>query len=132
MMLSKPRRILIGVLVGVYLLLNVALAALIVPYALAGGLTGIPTDGLITIEIVMLALVCGSALLQVGLLIGFGIHFVRRIVAAEESIDLVQLASGLGLLVMPFLAVPLYYIAYIAPEQPPEWASSTPITRDGG
>lgn len=56
--------------------------------------------------------------LQLGLMIFYIIHIVKNKAGAEVY----RILTAIGLYFLPFFAMPFYYLVYIWPEEPPEWA----------
>ena len=53
---------------------------------------------------------------------GLTIFYLIQIITNKEGTDTMRILIGIGLFVMPYIAMPLYYFVYILPETPPEWA----------
>jgi hypothetical protein len=66
----------------------------------------------------MLPLQCLFAVLSLAMLAFYLIHVIRNNVAQET----LRVLLGLGFVFLPFLAMPVYYLTYVWPEQPPAWA----------
>jgi hypothetical protein len=56
--------------------------------------------------------------LQLGLMVFYIIHIVKNKTGAEVF----RILSAVGLYFLPFFAMPFYYLVYIWPESPPDWA----------
>jgi hypothetical protein len=61
---------------------------------------------------------CFTILLQFVLMGFYLIHVVKNTTASES----VRIILGIGCFFMPFIAMPVYYYAYIWLETPPAWA----------
>lgn len=71
-----------------------------------------------TLFVLIMFIIMCSAFLQLGLL---GFYLVHNIVNRTGS-DVLRAVLGLGMLFLPFLALPTYYLIYILPKTPPNWA----------
>ena len=54
--------------------------------------------------------------------LGLTIFYLIQIISNKEGSDTMRILIGVGLFVMPYIAMPLHYFVYIFPETPPEWA----------
>jgi hypothetical protein len=61
---------------------------------------------------------CFTMLLQFVLMGFYLIHVIKNTTASET----VRIILGIGFFFMPFIAMPVYYYAYIWLETPPAWA----------
>ena len=63
-----------------------------------------------------------SSLVQMGLLVFYLVH----IIIDKEGTDTMRILLGVGLFIMPYIAMPFHYFVYILPETPPDWALINP------
>ena len=61
--------------------------------------------------------------LQLGLMIFYIINIVKNKIGS----DVILILIAIGLYFLPFFAMPAYYLIYILPKEPPDWAM-TPKT----
>jgi len=129
MTISKPIKILVGIgtiwytlyllvtVVGILILFGFVLVSLLQGGEAVSNLrvlfTRIPGFGL------MLPVHFCSLFLEVGLLIFYLVHTIKN----TEASDPMRIVLGLGHLLLPFIAMPIYYYLYIWREKPPEWAA---------
>jgi ABC-type spermidine/putrescine transport system permease subunit II len=59
-----------------------------------------------------------TILLQLGLMAFYLVHVIKNQAASET----LRIVLGVGTFVMPYVAMPVYYYAYIWPDEPPAWA----------
>jgi hypothetical protein len=130
MTLSKPVRILVGIMTfwyALYLLLTVLGILILFTFVfltlLQGGESVPNLRVLFTripgLEIFLSVHVCGL-FLEVGLLIFYLIHTIRN----TKASDSLRIVLGLGHLFLPFVAMPVYYYLYIWRDNPPDWAAA--------
>ncbi len=62
-------------------------------------------------------LVC-SAFIQLGLQLFYFIHIILN----KSGNDVVRVVFAIGMFLLQFIAMPIYYFVYILPENPPAWA----------
>ena len=62
-------------------------------------------------------------IVQIGLYIFYVIHLVKNKAAAET----VRIILGVGMALLPTIAMPAYYFIYVL-DQPPAWALASPPT----
>jgi hypothetical protein len=126
MKLSRPLRIAIGfatVWQALYPLLFFAVWLSMVLGMVGFGLAPVaaPEEGFPMFLVAFLAIFplhCLTMLLQIGLLGFYLVHVIKNTVASEA----VRIILGVGLFLMPFVAMPVYYYLYIWSDEPPEWA----------
>lgn len=58
------------------------------------------------------------AFVQFAMMIFYIVHILKNKIAAET----LHLILGVGIYLLPFFAWPAYYLIYILPETPPDWA----------
>lgn len=56
--------------------------------------------------------------------------YIVHIIKNTAGSQVWRILSGIGLFVFPFLAMPFYYLVYVWPNQPPEWALEKPAPHD--
>ncbi len=64
---------------------------------------------------------CLTAIVQLGLMGFYLAHIIKNTGAAET----VRILLGIGIFLMPYIAMPLYFYLYIWRAEPPEWAWAT-------
>ncbi len=57
------------------------------------------------------------------LIIGLEIFYLIHVVKNDRADDAVRVLLGVGNFFLPFIAMPVYYYAYIWLETPPQWAA---------
>lgn len=59
---------------------------------------------------------------------GFALQafYLYHILKNTAALDWMRILGGIGVFSLPFVAMPVYYLVYIWPEQPPEWALQPP------
>ncbi len=62
--------------------------------------------------------------LQLGMMVFYIVHVIKN----NTGSDLLRILLGVGLYIMPYLAMPFYYFVYILPETPPDWALAAPAS----
>ena len=128
MTLSKPVRILVGIMtfwyalylfltiVGIILLFGYVFVALFTGGEAVASLRGLLSQ-ILSFEIILPVHFC-SLFLEVGLLVFYVVHTIKN----TKANDSMRIVLGLGHLFLPFVAMPIYYYLYIWRENPPEWA----------
>lgn len=48
--------------------------------------------------------------------------YLTHLIRNREGLELYRILLGLGFVFLPFLAMPVYYLLYVWPAQPPAWA----------
>ena len=56
--------------------------------------------------------------LQMGLMAFYVVHIVKNRTGSE----VLRILAGIGVYMLPFVAMPAYYLIYILPKSPPDWA----------
>lgn len=56
--------------------------------------------------------------------------YIVHIIKNTFGSQIWRILSGIGLFVFPPLAMPFYYLVYVWPNQPPEWALEKPTPRE--
>lgn len=54
--------------------------------------------------------------------LGLRAFYIVHIILNKRGTDLLRAILGVGLFILPFLAIPFYYFIYVLPENPPIWA----------
>ncbi|MFC2046158.1 hypothetical protein ACFLTC_01380 [Chloroflexota bacterium] len=126
MKLNRPLRIAIGfatVWQALYPLLFLAVWLSMVPgmvdFELAPATA--PEESIPFFPVAFLAIIplhCLTMVLQIGLM-GFYLAHIIKNTAASETLRIIL---GIGVFLMPFVAMPVYYYLYIWSDEPPEWA----------
>jgi len=120
MTLSRTAKIIVGAataLVALWPLLMFAFMFL--PFfflALSGGQE--PDPSFILLFFLIFPLMIFASFLQIGMMIFYIAHIVKNKAASEVLLILL----GAGLYFLPFVAMPAYYLIYILPTDPPDWA----------
>lgn len=122
---GRPAKITLGILTGVYVLLPLAFFAvwftIFGPILLAAG-QGKPEPSPEMLQsflfLLFIVLVCLFNLMYYGLIIYYLAHLVKN----RSGSEVWRIVLGAGFLILPWLALPVYYLVYILPEQPPDWA----------
>lgn len=65
--------------------------------------------------------------IQIGLMLFYLIHVIKNKTASE----VVRIILGIGLFLMPVIAMPVYYFTYIWRDSPPDWAIADTIDGSG-
>lgn len=65
-----------------------------------------------------------SMVLYIPLLVFYIIHLIRN----RNSSDTLRMVMGVGLWLLPFVAMPVYFFTCIFPPAPPDWVLKTPET----
>lgn len=135
MKLSKPVKILIGAGTGAYVLFPLLLFFIwllaVFTVLVTSNYQGEPPPIFFVLFSLMFPVICLVNLLHLVLVSFYIIHMIKND-AANETL---RVLLALGLFFLPWLAMPLYFLIYILPNQPPEWAliatkssTSTPAT----
>lgn len=122
---GRAARITVGVLTAVYVLLPLAFFAVwfttFGPFLLAAG-RGDPEPPFGVWQAfsfpLFFALICLFNFLYYGLIIYYLAHLVKN----RSGSEVWRIVLAAGFLIFPMLALPIYYLLYILPEQPPAWA----------
>jgi hypothetical protein len=61
---------------------------------------------------------CVTILIQLALLVFYIIHLLKNTAPSEVT----RVILGVGMFLLPYVAMPVYYILYIWLDQPPAWA----------
>lgn len=59
---------------------------------------------------------------------GLMIFYITHIVKNHSAADLPLILLAVGIYFMPYFAMPAYFLIYILPETPPDWALAPTIT----
>jgi hypothetical protein len=54
--------------------------------------------------------------------IGLHAFYIIHIILNKTGTDLLRSIFGVGMFLLPFIAIPVYYFIYILPDNPPDWA----------
>ena len=124
MQLSKPIKIVIGIATTLYALLPflimVPFFIFFFPIAMSRG----EPDPAFMLPFMAIAFPAMFILifLQFGLLIFYFIHVIKN----RAGSDVLRILLGLGNMLMPYFSMPIYFLIFIWPETPPEWALQPP------
>ena len=69
-------------------------------------------------------LICCLNLLIYGLVAFYIVHIVKN----TEGSQVIRILFALSLFFLPYIGMPVYYLIYIFPTRPPEWALEKPST----
>jgi hypothetical protein len=120
MTLSRTLKIIVGAataLVAVWPMLIMAFMFLPIFFiVLSGGQE--PDLSFILVFFLIFPLMIFASFLQMGLMVFYIAHIVKNKAASEVLLILL----GAGLYFLPFFAMPAYYLIYILPSDPPDWA----------
>lgn len=135
MTLSRPLRVLVGVATAVYVILPLVFAALVVLVALGFPLwlTLNAQPGDAPPPVIIPLFVFGVTPLQCLLIpLAFGLisFYLVHIIKNEAALETYRILLALGVVFLPFVAMPIYFLIYIWPETPPAWALA-PSRRSG-
>ncbi len=125
-MLSKSLKTLLGVATAIYIMLPILFLFLYILFFIAMILTEAESSGS---PIILGTVMCGvfafmplAGILSVAIIIFYIIHLIKN----QAANDTYRILTAIGLHLMPYVAIPFYYLVYIRPEQPPAWAQQTP------
>jgi hypothetical protein len=62
------------------------------------------------------------------LILGMQVFYVIHAVKNKAGDDTVRLILALGFFFLPYVAMPVYYYAYLWSDEPPDWALNEPAT----
>lgn len=65
---------------------------------------------------------CLTGLIQIALMVFYLAHILKNTAAAETA----RIVLGVGVFLLPFVAMPIYYWLYLRDRQPPAWALARP------
>jgi hypothetical protein len=124
MKLSRSSKIVAGLATGAYVLLPLvfipAWIFFVMLIASSSEYGGEPPPFLIFSTFsVIFPLICLINILHLGLITFYLVHIIRNNAGSDTG----RILSGVGLFIMPWLAMPVYYFLYVWPETPPVWAS---------
>ena len=131
MTLNRTAKILVGLGTAIVVLFPFLMAALIImPAFMMPMMGGREPDPAIfpvffSVFFLIFPLMFLFIFLQIGLMVFYIIHIIKNNAASE----LFRILSGVGLYIMPYLAMPFYYFVYILPETPPDWALAAPAVK---
>lgn len=55
--------------------------------------------------------------------------YLVHLILNKSGSDVVRAILGVGIIVLPFLAMAVYYFVYILPDNPPQWALTTNLSQ---
>lgn len=120
MKLNKSAKIIVGVgtlFVAAFPFLFMVIFFL--PIFLAGfGRGEEPSPAFVGAFFLIFPLMLLFSLLQMGLMIFYVVHVIKNSTASEA----IRILLGVGIYFMPYIAMPTYYLVYVLPDTPPEWA----------
>lgn len=122
MKLSRTPKILIGVATGsIFLLPFLAMLLFFLPFIVMGGTavaTGEPEPAVMMVVLLIFPIMMIFAVVQMVLMI----FYIAHIVLNKEANSSLLILLAVGVYMMPFFAMPAYFLIYIMPNEPPEWA----------
>jgi hypothetical protein len=59
------------------------------------------------------------------LFLGMQVFYVIEIIKNRKGSELIRILVAIGLYLLPYFAMPIYFFIYILPETPPDWALET-------
>ena len=127
MKINKPIKILIGlatIWVAFFLILFWLIFFALQFYAIYVGMTGTDTDFQQTSIIfsgfflIVFPLLFPTYFLKMGLLAFYLTHVIKN----NQALEMLRVVLGVGSFFFTFIAMPIYYLLYIWPENPPSWA----------
>jgi hypothetical protein len=125
MKLNKTWKVIIGLLTGWTLIYPLLFVFLWFGFMGSMFMTGDPSSlseqemfSIMKPFFYLMPIILISSFVQMGLLVFYLIHIIIH----KEGTDTMRILLGVGLFVMPYIAMPLHYFVYILPETPPEWA----------
>jgi hypothetical protein len=120
MTLSRTLKIIVGaatVLVALWPFLIMAFMFLPIFFiALSGGQE--PDPSLMLVFFLIIPLMIFASFLQIGMQVFYIAHIVKN----KSASEILLILLGVGIYFLPFFAMPAYYLIYILPNQPPDWA----------
>ena len=121
---SRTPKVLIGIgtaIVAIFPLLSIAMvfAFMFVPLLFLD-FTGSsePDPAIFLIFFLIFPLMMIISFLQMGMMIFYIISIVKN----KKGADVVLILCAIGLFMLPYFAMPAYYLIYILPKEPPNWA----------
>ncbi len=66
-----------------------------------------------------------SSILQLGLQAFYLIHIILN----KTGGDVIRVVLGVGIFMLGFIAMPVYYFTFILPDNPPQWALAPNVAR---
>lgn len=120
MTLSRTPKIIVGaatVLVALWPFLMMVFMFLPISLMVLSGVEE-PDPSFIFAFFLIFPLMFFAMFLQIGLMVFYIAHIIKNKAASEILLILL----GVGLYFLPFFAMPAYYLIYILPNEPPDWA----------
>jgi hypothetical protein len=124
MRLSKPVKILVGlasVWIVIFPILFMALWVIGVfgiEMSARGSYNSAPSPLFGLCFLAIFPLQCLYIFLQIGTSAFYLVHVIKN----DTAIEVVRVILGVGVFYMPFLAMPIYFLIYIWPDETPQWA----------
>ncbi len=123
MNLSKKQKYLVGalsawVILYPFLFFLIVAFSMLLPFSMAQSLNREPSPAFMIPFFAIFPLHCLTILLQLGLSAFYLAHIIKNTGASE----VVRIILGVGVFLMPYLAMPVYYYVYIWLQDPPDWA----------
>lgn len=123
MTLSRTPKILIGLATALVTLWPILMMVFVfLPISLIV-FTGVqePNPSIVFAFFLIFPLMFLAMFLRVGMMVFYIVHIVKNKTASEILLILL----GIGIYFLPFFAMPAYFLIYILPDHPPDWAMAT-------
>jgi hypothetical protein len=125
MQISKPVKIIIGlftawIILSPFLFLG-AWLIFVISLAVTPGQSQPNPNVLAWLILPGIFLIICTSILHLGLQAFYLVHIILN----NAGVEVVRVILGLGMILLPYLAMPVYYFIYILPDRPPAWALGT-------